>query len=241
VQALKVTTDGSMFNTVLYARATCDQPADGASLACNDDDYDHAPASTIYLTSVMSGQQLYLVVDGNAAGGMDVPSSGEFTLTVSAVTLGAAGAPCRPMADGSMAPRCDGNVLCSAYGGAADGTPLCVPGVANNAACDTRGFTNTCSDANATCVSDPSPADGAMPMAVCSLAGAHVGAPCRMTDPRCDGGAVCGTGENPVCVRVVTASDPCDPTGATNSCPSGMTCHADSTDPMMAATGTCTH
>ena len=43
VQGLMVTTEGSAFDTAVYARTACSQAAGGADLACNNDSYDHAP------------------------------------------------------------------------------------------------------------------------------------------------------------------------------------------------------
>ena len=117
VQGLMVTTEGSAFDTAVYARTACSQAAGGADLACNNDSYDHAPQSTIYLTNVIEGQELFLVVDGNAA--MDTTSRGAFTLTVRQVAFGAMGTPCNRVTDPPTA-RCTGALRCS-EGGAADG------------------------------------------------------------------------------------------------------------------------
>jgi hypothetical protein len=227
-QALKLSTDGSAFNTVLYARTTCDQSSDmmAADLACNDDDFDHAPQSTLFLTGLMDNQDLFIVVDGNASMDAMGDPSGAFTLSVAAVTLGSMGNPCRPEMDAMGMPvanRCDGGTACSVGGGAPDGTAICVPPVAVGQACDTRAYTNTCTG-DAICATDPSPPDGTMPMATCATPGTAAGTPCRMAEPRCNAPLVCGAGDAPMCVRELMPGADCDPMGTTNHCPAGTSC-----------------
>jgi len=225
VEAISVTTAGSAFDTVLYVRSTCSQPAvpaDVMDLACNNDSYDHPPQSLLFVTHATGVDDVFIVVDGSAdAMGM---TSGTFTLTVAEVALGAAGAPCRADDGTTTTVRCDGTLRCS-EGGGPDGTALCVPTVATNTACDEHGFTNTCI-AGATCAIDPTPPDGATEMPVCSLPGTHAGAPCRAMEPRCTGDLVCGTGDAPICVRVLTEGTACDMTGASNQCATGLLCRA---------------
>lgn len=226
VQALKITTEGSMFDTVLYARTDCSQDASGMGmdLSCNDDNFDHFPTSTIFLTTVSAGDTIFIVVDGSAPMGSDMPSSGPFTLTITQVPFGTMGNPCRPMVDGSTDPRCDTGLACSSFGGAPDGTPLCVPPVPLGGNCDPRGFENTCTGDMVTCAADPSPPDGQTPQPVCATPGTHLGTPCRETEPRCDAPAVCGRGDGAICVRVLNPGDSCDLQGFSNACPAGTTC-----------------
>jgi hypothetical protein len=229
VLAIRVSTEGSGYDTVLYARAECSQPAnimDVMDLACNNDSYDHAPQSILYIMHP-SGDgatpDVFIVVDGSPDAMMG--DTGMFTLTVTEVAPGSQGNPCRAPDDGTgpiMTSRCDGNLRCS-EGGSPDGTAICVPTVANGAACDARGFTNTCQE-GATCASDPTPPDGTEPMPVCSLPGTHAGAPCRMTDPRCDGDLQCGSGDAPICVRALPEGSACDPMGFSNVCAMGLRC-----------------
>lgn len=222
VNALRISTEGSRFDTVLYVRENCSQAMGGADLVCNNDRYQDtstAPESVVYLTTsppLVEGRVLFIIVDG--AGG----ASGDFTLTVEEVGRGGMGQPCRPETERNTVPRCDPPLRCSP-GGSADGTPLCVPTVGVNMQCDPRGFLHTCVE-GAYCVQDPTPAAGSMDMPVCALPGTRAGAPCRMTEPRCDAPFVCGTGDAPVCVRVLSTGEACDPTGATNACPMGQVC-----------------
>jgi hypothetical protein len=224
-QAVRVSTTGSAFDTVLYALSTCDQAGAMMALACDNDSNDHPPQSTLYLTSVMDNQEVFLVVDGNGDAAMNMESSnGDFTLTVQEIPLGTQGNPCRPdPPDGMMTtqPPCDGTLRCSP--GASDGTQLCVPAVALGQSCDPTGFMNACAE-GVTCAEDPSPPDGEMVTAQCSMPGTHAGAPCRMMAPQCDSPLVCGTGDAPICVRVISAGQTCDPTGSTNQCAHGHTC-----------------
>lgn len=39
----------SGFDTVIYARSACSQAATGTDLGCNNDSYDHAPQSSVYV------------------------------------------------------------------------------------------------------------------------------------------------------------------------------------------------
>jgi hypothetical protein len=226
VTSVKVSTDGSEFDTVLYARASCDQPANPMQvmdLACNDNDFTNPPQSTIFLTDLMSGSDVFIVVDGNADAALAMQaSSGNFTLSVTTVTPGTLGNPCRAMVDMNPMPLCDGALACS-MGGAADGTSICVGTVAVGQMCDVRGFMNTCATGS-TCAEDPSPPDGTMPTSVCATPGTHAGAACRTSDPRCDAPLVCGTGDAPMCVRVLNPGDNCDLMGAANACPTNLHC-----------------
>jgi hypothetical protein len=219
VQALMVTTEGSAFDTAVYARTACSQAVGGADLACNNDSYDHAPQSTIYLTNVIEGQVLFLVVDGNAA--MDTTSSGAFTLTVRQVAFGAMGTPCNRVTDPPTA-RCTGALRCS-EGGAADGTAICVPTVPSLGACDPRQFTNLCAEGTS-CITDPEPPEGMPASSVCALPGTRRNAPCRATEPRCDAPTACSAGDSPRCVPVIGTGMMCDPTGEGNRCGTGETC-----------------
>lgn len=219
VQALKVTSEGSAYDTVVYVRSACSQSDAGTDIACNNDSYDHAPQSTVYVTNAIEGQVLFLVVDGNRT--EDSVSSGAFTLTVHPVTFGASGMPCRAVTDPPTA-RCDGALRCS-EGGGADGTALCVPTAANGAACDPRLFNNICLEGS-TCVTDPAPPEGMMATSVCALPGTRRGAPCRAAEPRCDAPYACGAGESPTCVPVLSTGIACDMTGEGNRCAAGLTC-----------------
>lgn len=222
VRALQVSTEGSEFDTAVYVRGNCSQASGGADLACNNDSYEHAPASLLYVTNLIEGAVIFIVVDANVVDGGEHPSQGRYVLTVREVPLGAQGMPCRPEDETSRAPRCDGALRCSG-GAGADGSALCVPTVAATQPCDPRGYDNTCVE-NAWCVTDPSPPEGAMPAPTCATAGSRAGAPCREAEPRCDGALVCGAGENPVCVRVIGLGMGCDPTGAANQCSPALRC-----------------
>ncbi|MDB4932122.1 MAG: hypothetical protein JWM10_4606 [Myxococcaceae bacterium] len=221
VQALQITTEGSSFDTAVYVRSACSQAAGGADLACNNDSYDHAPQSTVYVTNAIEGQVLFIVVDGNAA--MDTVSSGAFTLTVHPVAFGAQGTPCRLVTDPPTA-RCDGALRCS-EGGGADGTAICVPTVAVSAACDPRFFNNICAEGS-TCVTDPAPAEGQPATSVCALPGTRRAAPCRTAEPRCDSPWACSAGDTPSCVPTLAMGIACDPMGEGNRCATGLTCSA---------------
>lgn len=222
VQALQVSTAGSAYDTAVYVRTNCSQAPGSNDMACNNDSYDDAPQSLLYVTNLIEGQVLFVVVDGNAAEGAKSPAQGSFVLTVREVPLGAMGMPCRPEVDGSAAPRCDAPLRCSG-GAGADGTALCVPTVTAGSACDLRGNANTCEE-GATCVMDPTPPEGSMPAPMCATAGTRAGAPCRANAPRCDGALVCGSGDNPACVRVIGLGMGCDPAGAANQCATGLSC-----------------
>lgn len=219
--ALMFTTEGSSFDTVLYVRNACSQAAGGADTACNNDSYDRAPQSTLYVTNAIEGQTIYLVVDGNSAEGST--PAGAFVLTARRVPFGGVGAPCRPVTE-PPTPRCDGALLCS-EGGAADGTPLCVTAAAANANCDPRGFTNLCSG-ETTCVTDPEPPEGAMPTSVCAPPGTRRNAPCRAAEPRCDGALACNSADPGSCVPVISLGIGCDPMGEANRCAAGLRCSA---------------
>ena len=225
VDAIRVSTEGSAFDTVLYARTDCMQSATTMDLACNNDSFDHAPQSLLYVTHTGAGSDEVLIVVDGTADAMGV-SSGAFTLTVTEVALGSQNAPCRVDDGMSTTALCDGTLLCS-QGGAPDGTAICVPPVPTNAACDIHGFANTCT-VGAVCAADPSPPDGTTPPAMCSMPGTHAGALCRMTEPRCDAPLVCGTGDAPICVRALDAGAACDITGSQNACGTGLTCRATS-------------
>lgn len=221
VDALMISTQGSGFDTAVYARVACSQAAGGADLGCNNDSYDNAPQSTLYLTNFTPGQVLFIVVDGNAGNDTMAPSTGDFTVTLRPVTRGAMGNPCRAVTD-PPTPRCDGALACS-EGGAADGTAICVPSVAIGAACDNRRFTNLCVEGT-TCVAQPPAMEGDPAMFFCRAAGTAQNAPCRMVEPRCDAPLACGAGESPTCVPVLSMGVECDPTGQGNRCASGLTC-----------------
>lgn len=218
-QAIQISTEGSSFDTALYVRANCSQAATGTDIACNNNSYDHAPQSSVYVTNAVEGQVLFIVVDANAE---TMAGSGAFTLTLRTIPFGAQGNPCRAMQEGSMAPVCDGALRCSE--GAADGTPLCVPSVAADQPCDTRGFLSSCAD-GLTCVNEQPAMEGGMANAMCRAAGTHLGAPCRAAEPRCDGAMACaGTMDSPLCVEVIPQGMPCDTMGQANRCAMGMTC-----------------
>ena len=225
VNAVRVTTEGSGYDTTLYARVDCSQPAnpmDVMDLSCNNDSYDHAPQSTLYILRP-ENPDLFIVVDGS--GDSMMGDTGSFTLTVTEVALGAQGNPCRAADDGMGNPnpmRCDGTLRCS-EGGGPDGTALCVTTVPNNMACDPRGFMNTCVEGS-TCAADPTPPEGMMPTPLCSTPGSRAGAPCAMTEPRCTGDLACGSGDFPICVRSLAAGAACDPMGFSNVCGTGLTC-----------------
>lgn len=222
VRAIQVSTAGSEFDTAVYVRNNCSQAPGGADLGCNNDSYDDAPSSQLFVTNLIEGTVLFLVVDGNVVDGGERPGQGRFVLTVREVPLGALHLPCRPEDDGSSMPRCDGALRCSG-GAGPDGTALCVPTVATGQTCDQRGYDNICAENN-WCVMDPTPMEGTEPTPVCATAGTRAGAPCRAAAPRCDGALVCGAGENPVCVRVIALGAGCDPTGAANQCSMGLSC-----------------
>jgi hypothetical protein len=217
--ALMLTTEGSTYDTSLYVRTACSQAAGGADLACNNDSYDHAPQSTVYLTNVLEGQTVFIVIDGNAA--MDTVPTGSFVLTVRRVPFGGAGAPCHPVTE-PVTPRCTAPLRCS-EGGGADGTALCLPVLATNAPCDVRSFTNICAE-GVTCVTDPAPAEGVPPASLCTLPGVRPGAPCRAVAPRCDGAYACSAADPPTCVPLLSTGIGCDPAGEGNRCGAGLTC-----------------
>ena len=227
--AVRITTEGSSFDTVVYVRTMCAQTATSVDEVCNNDSHDHAPTSTAFVLGVSAGDHLNIIVDGNPDGMTEGqtepnPSSGDFVLTVSPVVLGAMNNPCRPMADPPTGPRCDGALGCS-EGGGSDGTAICVPVVASGAMCDTRGFTNTCATGTR-CSVDPTPPEGTTPPAICSAPGTAAGALCRTAEPRCNGDLVCGSGEEPMCVRQLAAGMECDLMGFSNRCATGLMCRA---------------
>lgn len=217
--SLMLTTEGSAYDSVLYVRTACSQAAGGLDVACNNDSYDHAPQSTIYLNNLIEGQTIFIVVDGNTE--MDTVASGSFVLTARRVPFGGAGAPCQLVTDPPTA-RCATALRCS-EGGAADGTAICVPEVATNAMCDARGFSNICLT-GVTCVTDPAPAEGVAATSLCSLPGTRRGAPCRTAEPRCDGAFACSAADPAACVPVISIGVACDPTGEGNRCGVGTTC-----------------
>src|SRR5207244_3530135 len=52
VQAVKLTTEGSTFDTVIYVRRMCAQTmANDDDVACNNNSYDHPPQSILYLVN----------------------------------------------------------------------------------------------------------------------------------------------------------------------------------------------
>ncbi len=230
VRGIRISTAGSTFDTALYVRTGCSQAAGGSDLVCNNDSYDSAPHSTVYVNNLVEGQVLFIVVDGNVAakeeGASDAQraSQGSYVLTVSPVTYGAPGMPCRPATEPPDPPavRCDGDQRCS-EGGAADGTSICVAPAANDAPCDPRQYDNRCPDGS-TCVTDPAPPEGTEPMSLCSAPGSRRGALCRTEEPRCPSPFVCGEGEEPRCVPVVAEGLECDPTRENNRCAMGLTC-----------------
>lgn len=224
VHAIQVSTAGSEFDTAVYVRSNCSQAPGGADTACNNDSYDDPPNSLLYVSNLIEGSVLFLMVDANVVDGGEHPAQGRYVLTVREVPYGALHMPCRPEEGAGTAPRCDGALRCSP-GAGADGTALCVNTVAAGQPCDQRGYDNTCTE-NAWCVTDPTPMDGVEARPVCATAGTRAGAPCRTAEPRCDGALVCGAGENPVCVRVIGLGTDCDPTGGANQCADGLTCGA---------------
>lgn len=219
--AVQISTEGSGFDTALFVRDHCAQAPGGMDLACNNDSYDHAPAASVYLTQLVEGSVLFIVVDGNAA---ESNMNGAFVLTVREVETGGAGQLCRPFVEGSAEPRCDAPLRCS-EGGGADGSDLCVTTVSAGQPCDARRFNNLC-DTGSTCAVDPTPRRGVTEATVCSLPGTHAGTPCRTSEPRCDGALVCGAGRDPMCVRVLDPEEICDVDGEVNRCPAGTTCRA---------------
>lgn len=222
VQAVRVSTEGSGFDTVLYSRDACSQNQSATDRACNNDRRDGTQQSTIFLTDLHENEVFYIIVDGSRDN-MDATSSGDFTLTVTRVEPGTMGNPCRPFMEGSTTPRCNAPLGCS-EGGGDDGSAICVPTVATGQPCDPTGGMNTCTG-EARCAEDPTPPPDGMGQApVCALPGTRAGTPCRMTTPRCDAPLVCGSGDFPVCVRVLNAGDACDPMGIANVCPMGTTC-----------------
>ena len=221
VGALMITSEGSAYDTAVYVRTACSQAAGGTDVACNNDSYDHAPQSTVFVTNAIEGQVLFIVVDGNAA--MDTVSQGAFVLTVRPVAFGALGMPCHPMTDPPTA-RCTGALRCS-EGGAADGTAICVPTVANGGHCDPRLFSNVCLEGSS-CVTDPVPMEGTAAESICALPGTRRAAPCRAAEPRCDAPHACSAGDTPICVPVMGIGLGCDPTGEANRCVPGATCSA---------------
>jgi hypothetical protein len=222
VEAVKITTEGSSYDTVLYVRSGCGQGAYGTDLNCNNDSHDQAPQSILYLTNVLETQVIYIVVDGNGTPDAVGRPSGEYVLTVSPVSLGVQGSPCRPMREGDTQPRCAPPLLCS-EGGSPDGTALCVPAAGVGMPCDPRGFSNMCTE-NLLCVVDPSAPEGMTPEHTCSAEGTSAGAPCRMDEPRCNAPLVCGRGENPICVRELPVGSTCDLDGVINRCQRGTRC-----------------
>jgi len=219
--ALMLSTEGSAFDTALYVRSACSQAMGGADIVCNNDSYDSAPESTVYVTNLVEGQVIFIVVDGNAA--KEAVSQGNYVLTVQSVELGAANNPCRAVTE-PPTDQCGAGFRCS-EGGAADGTALCVPTAANEAPCDPRQFDNICLPGS-TCVTEPNAMEGAMPVSLCSQPGARQGAPCRGSDPQCAAPYTCGAGEEPRCVVVVPRGLECDPASEANRCASGFSCGA---------------
>ncbi len=221
---VKITTEGSAFDTILYVRETCAQRAGGGDLALGDytptaDPDMDADYATLYLTGQMPGQVRYLVVDGRA---MADPPAGRFRLTISPFTPGAMGEPCAD--DGEGHTNCEGrDMRCSPAN-------RCVPTVATGERCDERGINNTCL-AEALCVSDPGPSVGEAMPATCAAAGTRPGARCRDGATRCDSPYVCNDArEEPFCIRLVGAGEPCDPMGMTNRCMTGLRCVATGPD-----------
>src|SRR6185369_8424975 len=127
--------------------AQCEQTASSASampadLGCNDDSFDQAPHSTVFLSNIEQ-PELFIIVDGNQ--NEMRASSVQFRLTVSPVTLGTEGSPCRPEmknpeSDPATAMRCNAPLRCSAA------TELCVQGRSPGTTCDPLGFRDTCMD-----------------------------------------------------------------------------------------------
>ncbi len=217
--ALMFTTEGSAYDTVLYVRAACSQAKTGVDTTCNNDSYDHAPQSTVYVTNAVEGQTLFLIVDGNTE--VDTVPTGSFVLTARRVPFGGSGQPCNPVTDPATA-RCSGALRCS-EGGAADGTAICVPVMGVGTACDARGFTNICAE-NVSCVTDPAPVEGVPATSACALAGTRWGAPCRAAAPRCDGAFACSAADPATCVPSLSVGIACDPTGEGNRCATGLVC-----------------
>ena len=106
--ALMFTTEGSAYDTVLYVRAACSQAKTGVDTTCNNDSYDHAPQSTVYVTNAVEGQTLFLIVDGNTE--VDTVPTGSFVLTARRVPFGGSGQPCNPVTDPATA-RCSGALM----------------------------------------------------------------------------------------------------------------------------------
>lgn len=214
VQAVRISTNGSGYDTALYVRSACSQAAGGNDTTCNNDSFDGAPGSTIYLSNVLEGSVHFIVVDG--VGG----ASGSFTLDIEEIVPGTMGSICRPEMEGNTMPRCDAPAGCS------PNTGLCVATVAVGAQCDQQGFQNTCA-MGSSCVSDPSPVEGMPNNPTCRAPGTAAGSPCRMEGAaggRCDAPLTCGMGDSPVCVRVLTTGASCDPMGSSNACPEGQVC-----------------
>jgi hypothetical protein len=214
----RLTTEGSDFDTLLYVRDACSQVANGADLAFSDDTQQVgsdmlATYSTIFLTGLVPGSVLFVVVDGKMG---DSASNGHFRLTISPFTPGASGLPCATDAMGAN--TClDAAERCSTAN-------ICTRVVATGSACDPNGLANTCA-ADASCVSDPSPPSDGAASPVCALPGTHAGAPCRSSGTRCDAPLVCnGQTDSPICVRVVGADQTCDPMGVSNQCATGLHC-----------------
>lgn len=140
VQAVEVSTEGSRMDTVVYARTSCEQSSGDYDLVCNDNSYENAPQSKIFLTNLTPGQSVFLVVDGNAD---SEQSTGSFVLSVRDVPYGESGFPCH--AERPNAARCSLRLRCS-EGGSADGSDICAPTVVTGRGCDPRGFSNVCSE-----------------------------------------------------------------------------------------------
>jgi hypothetical protein len=220
VDAVRISTEGSSFDTVVYVREYCSQATGGVDLVCNNDRHQGAGDSAqaqVFITQsppLIEGRVLFIVVDGNNG------ADGSFTLTVQETPRGGLNQPCRT--EEAPPPRCDAPLRCS-EGASADGTALCVATVPNNATCDPRGFQNTCLS-GARCVADPSPPPDMPDRPVCAQPGTHAGAACRDAGVACDPPLVCGTGEFPICVRVLRTGQQCDESGFANACPTGQTC-----------------
>src|SRR5262249_18041927 len=106
------------FDTVLYVRASCADPA--TELACNDDIDSPSPRPLASRVSfeVGAGDTLYVVVDG-----YDGFAAGAYALRVRGVPALATGSPCDPT---SVVDACRTGNICTR----ASGMPRCAPGTA---------------------------------------------------------------------------------------------------------------
>ncbi len=205
-----LSTAGSAFDTVLYLRGTCDDPA--SEFSCNDDRPEVAPQSQVFIHPFDSAPIVFL--DGVAA-----DAAGDYVLTVSAGACGAPPPAC-PGGDGlhcgDGADRPRGTLFWCAAGAWAP-VEVCVHGCERLADVDDR-----CrAEPPPGCVADADCADGERCLDGACQPGCAADAECPaghlclggrcVPAPRCDDDADCIAGER--CLEgacVVAPPSSCD-------------------------------